>query len=122
MTPIRKLAACLCLAGLAGCETAPTAVRTPTTPRRDLNQPPVAVVTWTRHVISNGMRYSLNGTGSYDPDGTIVSYFWANNCPPQPESIQTTTTIDVADGDTCSVTLIVWDNEDAYGTYEVVLN
>lgn len=122
MTPIRKLAACLCLAGLAGCEAAPTAARTPTEARRDVNQAPVAVVTWTRHVITGGMRYSLNGTGSYDPDGTIVSYFWANNCWPQPESIQTTTTIDVATGDTCSVTLEVWDNEDGFGSQEVVLN
>jgi len=79
------------------------------------------VVTWTRHVITGGMRYSLSGTGSYDPDGTIVSYFWANDCS-QPESTQSTTTIDVTGGGTCSVTLEVWDNEDGFGSQEVVLN
>jgi hypothetical protein len=120
----RILAAAIAITALAGCDAAPTAVKAPTTaPRRTLtNQPPVAVITYTRRPIFGGMRYSLNSSGSYDPDGTIDSRFWANNCYPQPESNQVTTTIDVATGSSCSVTLELWDNEGAFGSQEVILS
>ena len=119
----RILAAAIALTALAGCDAAPTAVKAPAAPRGDLtNQPPVAVITYTRRPISGGMRYSLNSSGSYDPDGTIDSRFWANNCWPQPESNQVTTTIDVATGGSCSVTLELWDNEGAFGYQEVILS
>lgn len=124
MTRTRILAAAIAITALAGFDAAPTAAKTPTgTPRRELtNQDPVAVVTWTRRPISGGMRYTLNGSGSYDPDGTIASYFWANNCWPQPESTQVITTIDVPTNGSCSVTLDVWDNEGAVGWHEVILS
>ena len=123
MNRIWKLAATLGAAALAACDAAPTAAKPPASPHRDLtNQPPVAVVTWTRHVITGGMRYTLDSSGSYDPDGTITSRFWANNCYPQPESNQVTTTIDTTPSSPCDVTLEVWDDQDGYGYQEVHLN
>jgi hypothetical protein len=124
MTRTRIVAAALGLAVLAACDGGPTAVKAPpAAPRRDLtNQPPVAVITYTRHVIVGGMRYYLNSSGSYDPDGTITSRFWANNCYPQPESNQVTTTIDTSPDAPCDVTLEVWDDQGAIGTQEVHLN
>lgn len=123
-TRLLALAAVAATASFAGCDATPTALKTPgASPRHDLtNQPPVAVVTYTSRLILGGKRYTLNGSGSYDPDGTIDSYFWANNCWPQPESNQVTTTIDVATGTSCSVTLEVWDNEGAFGSHEVILS
>lgn len=123
MTRTRILAVALGLAALAACDGAPTAAKAPAAPRRDVtNQPPVAVITYTRHVISGGMRYYLDSSGSYDPDGTITSRFWANDCYPQPETNQVTTTIDTSPGNPCDVTLEVWDDQGAIGTYEVHLN
>lgn len=122
---MRRIAlATLCAAAvLAGCDSNPTAARTPAGLRRDeTNQPPVAVITWTRHLYSWGFRYSLNGTGSYDPDGTIASYFWANDCPPKPETNTVNTTIDIYWGETCRVSLEVWDNLDAFGSQEITLS
>jgi len=119
----RILAAALTTLALAACSDAPTASKAPAGARHDgSNQPPVAVISYTRRVIFGGMRYTLSSSGSYDPDGTIDSRFWANNCYPQPESNQVTTTIDVATGSSCSVTLELWDNLGAFGSQEVILS
>jgi hypothetical protein len=117
-----RLFAVAALAALAACDSAPTAAKAPSSPRHLLNQAPVAAITYTRHPFTGYMRYYLNGTGSYDPDGTIASYFWANNCPPAPESSASTTTLDVPYGTSCSVTLEVWDNEGAFGSKELIFS
>lgn len=118
------LAALFAAATLAGCDSTPTAARAPAGgPRLDgTNQPPVAVITKTKHIYTWGVRYSLSGASSYDPDGTIASYFWANNCPTKPEASTVTTTIDIYWGETCSVTLEVWDNLGAFGSQEIILS
>lgn len=118
------LATLVAAAALAGCDTTPTAARAPSQgARMDLtNQPPVAVITKTQHIFTWGIRYTLSGSGSYDPDGTIASRFWANDCPPKPEEITVTTTIDIYWGETCRVSLELWDNEDAYGYTEITLS
>ena len=43
---------------------------------RHVNKPPVAKVNLDK-VVNEGAAVSLSGTGSKDPDGTIVSYLWA---------------------------------------------
>jgi hypothetical protein len=112
------------VAALAGCDSAPTAARAPSNgARMDLtNQPPVAVITKTRHLYAWGYRYYLSGTSSYDPDGTIASYFWANDCPPKAEENTVTTTIDIYWGETCRVSLELWDNLGAFGMKEITLS
>ena len=117
------LATLLAAAALAGCDSTPTAARAPVGPRLDgTNQPPVAVISYTRHLYSWGFRYTLNGSGSYDPDGTIDSYFWANDCPPKPEANTVNTTIDIYFGETCRVSLELWDNLGAFGMQEITLS
>jgi hypothetical protein len=117
------LATLFAAAALAGCDSTPTAARTPAGPRFDgTNQNPVAVITKTKHIYTWGVRYYLSGTGSYDPDGTIDSYFWANDCPPKPEENTVTTTIDIYFGETCRVSLEVWDNLGAFGMQEITLS
>lgn len=118
------IATLVAAATLAGCESAPTASRTAAPGARmdGINQPPVAVITKTQHPYPWGMRYYLSGASSYDPDGTIASYFWANNCPSKPEASTVTTTIDIYFGETCSVTLEVWDNLGAFGSKEITLS
>src|SRR4051812_31463438 len=116
MIRTRILAAAIAITALASVFAAPTAATPAAAPRRTrTNQPPVALITYRRRPIGGGMRYSVISCGSYDPDGTIYSRFWANNCYPQPESNQVTTTIDVATNSSCSVTLELWDNEGAFG-------
>jgi hypothetical protein len=119
-----SLAALFAAAALAGCDSAPTEARAPTAGARmnGTNQPPVAVITKTRHLYSWGFRYYLSGTSSYDPDGTIASVFWANDCPPKPEVITMTTTIDIYWGETCRVSLELWDNLGAFGWTEITLS
>lgn len=120
---IRILAAALMTVTLAAWSDAPAASAPHAAPRKHVtNQPPVAVITYTSRIITGGKRYTLSSASSYDPDGTIDSRFWANNCWPQPESTQVTTTIDVAVGTSCSVTLELWDNEGAFGSQEVILS
>jgi len=41
-----------------------------------LNRPPVALFTENATVVLTGEAISFNASSSYDPDGTIVSYFW----------------------------------------------
>lgn len=117
-----RLLALAAICALAACDAAPTAARAPGTARHDVNQAPVAVITYTQHPFTGYMRYYLNGTGSYDPDGTIASYFWANNCWPAPESSASTTTLDVPWGTSCSVTLEVWDNQGEFGSQEITFS
>jgi len=118
------LAALFTVATLAGCDSAPTAVKAPSTgTRMDVtNQPPVAVITKTQHIYTWGVRYSLSSSSSYDPDGTITDRFWANDCPTKPESNAVSTTIDIYWGETCRVSLELWDNEGAFGMQEITLS
>jgi len=113
----------LAVAALAGCDSEPTAA--PKGARMDLtNQPPVAVITKTppKHIYTWGVRYYLSSASSYDPDGTISDYFWANDCPPKPEENTVTTTIDIYWGETCRVSLELWDNLGAFGMQEITLS
>ena len=86
------------------------------------NSPPVADAGGDRTVLENNA-ILLDGTGSYDPDGSIVSYTWSGQCAsylddtniPQP----TFTAPEISSGEdhkdyTC--TLTVTDNEGATGS------
>ncbi|MFL5539803.1 MAG: hypothetical protein ACJ8J0_12460 [Longimicrobiaceae bacterium] len=121
-----SLAALFAAAALAGCESAPTTARAPADGARmdETNQPPVAVITKTppKHIYTWGVRYYLSSASSYDPDGTIASYFWANDCPPKPEANTATTSIDIYWGETCRVSLELWDNLGAFGMQEITLS
>ena len=102
---------------------APTAVTVEareSAPAARFNQAPVAVITQThaKPMIVNGyevMRYSLSGTSSYDPDGSIASYYWSSSCIYIANGYNSTYTIDVRAGDTCEVNLYVTDNAGATG-------
>jgi K319-like protein len=84
---------------------------------------PVAEITGTPMTrLSNGKwRYVFSGSTSYDPDGTIVSYYWtpAAGCAGS-GTYSTTITLDIVDGDYCSLTLTVTDNSSATDSEAVV--
>lgn len=82
---------------------------------------PVAVMDVTsRTLLSNGKwRYGFSGTNSYDPDGTIVSYFWKPDAYCLAAGTYSTThSLDIPDGYYCSITLTVTDNSNS--THSVV--
>lgn len=77
---------------------------------------PVAVMDGTsRTLLPNGKwRYGLTGINSYDPDGTITSYYW------EPDgyclaggTYSTTFSLDIPDGYYCTIRLTVTDNSNA---------
>ena len=41
-----------------------------------LNRPPVSIFTESAETVYTSEVITFNASGSYDPDGTIVSYFW----------------------------------------------
>ena len=52
------------------------ATGTATATKTVVNRPPVASFTENATTILTGVAIRFNASGSYDPDGTIVSYFW----------------------------------------------
>ena len=51
--------------------------------RNNINQPPVAIATTPSQVVSRGSTVTLDGTGSFSPNGgTIVAYSWSQTAGP----------------------------------------
>lgn len=84
---------------------------------------PVAVMDVTSATqLSNGKwRYTFTGINSYDPDGTVTSYYWKPDgaCLAGGTS-STTTYMDIPDGYYCTMTLTVTDNSN-YADSEVMV-
>jgi hypothetical protein len=117
IVPILALAAAATLAGpsLATSATARAAVQ---------GVAPVAVMDVTSVTqLSNGKwRHTFTGANSYDPDGTITSYYW------KPDgaclaggTYSTTYTMDIPDGHYCTITLTVTDNSSSTDSEVLVI-
>ena len=76
------------------------------------NQVPVAVID---DVVSSGLAVSVGGSGSFDPDGSIVSYVWDFG-DGSDEVSGATASYTYAEAGTYSVTLTVTDNRGATGS------
>ncbi len=87
-----------------------------------VNQPPVAQFTYTPPAPTPGAAVTFNGTSSYDPDGTIISYAWdltGNGVIDRSGAVVTWT---YAVAGTYNATLHVTDNQGATGqTTQVVV-
>jgi len=79
-----------------------------------LNRPPIASFTESASTVPTGTPIYFNASSSYDPDGTVVSYFWTFG----DGTIGTGVTITHSYGDngTYVVTLIVTDDDGATAT------
>ncbi|RKR72934.1 beta strand repeat-containing protein [Frondihabitans australicus] len=75
-----------------------------------VNQPPSAVIT----ASTTGLKVSVDGTGSSDPDGTVASYAW--NFGDGSTATGSTSSHTYLAGGTYTVTLTVTDNSGATGT------
>jgi len=78
------------------------------------NEPPVAIFTESAGTVDTGEVISFNGSASYDPDGSVVSYFWDFG----DGTNGTGAVIDhsYSDDGLYTVTLIVTDDKEAIGT------
>ena len=56
---------------------------------RNQNEAPTAEATW-RPISLPGRKYLLNGSGSSDPEGRTLEYFWFEGAPPSATTIATT--------------------------------
>ncbi len=106
-----KLKASLAMAGIAGAAMFAAPVAVLAAP----NTPPVSSFTYTRLVgAGSGNKVSLNGSGSYDPDGTVVTWKWYKN------GAQFGTgkvlTASMNSSGVTDVTLVVTDNQGATGS------
>jgi len=79
-----------------------------------LNKPPIASFTENATTVLTGEAISFNASASYDPDGTIVKYFW--DFGDDTNAIGVTTSHSYADNGTYTVTLTVTDDDDATDT------
>ena len=85
---------------------------------------PVAVMDVTSVTqLSNGKwRHTFTGLSSYDPDGTITSYYWKpDGACLAAGTYSTTYTVDIPDGYYCSITLTVTDNSSSTDSEVVVI-
>ena len=89
-------------------------------PRCVISQPPVANAGPDRTVTVNEL-VTFDGSGSYDPDGTIVSYLWIFRGSPPPEAYPMTTTHTFPTVRTYEVILEVNDNTGQNGQDEVLI-
>ncbi|MGB9757008.1 MAG: PKD domain-containing protein [Candidatus Bipolaricaulaceae bacterium] len=78
-----------------------------------VNQPPVAQFTYSPTAPFVGQNVIFNGTGSYDPDGAIVSYQWDLNGDGVPEQSGPVATWTYTSAGVYTVTLTVMDNQGA---------
>jgi len=76
-----------------------------------LNRPPVAVFTESAESVYTGETITFNASSSYDPDGSIVSYFW--NFGDGANATGTIVSHAYADNGVYTVTLTVTDNDGA---------
>jgi hypothetical protein len=115
-SPMIALATAALLAAGGPARTAAADAGTPAATHR--NQPPVAVIGVTgSQWSSNGTRYYLTGSGSYDPDGTIVSYNWTlgSYCQTGGATNGSTLVVETTGLNAhCKVTLRVTDAQGAY--------
>lgn len=79
------------------------------------NQPPVAQFTYTPASPTVGATVTFNGTASYDPDGSIVSYAWDFNGDGVVDRTGPVVTWTYATAGAYTVTLFVTDNQGATG-------
>jgi hypothetical protein len=59
--------------------------------RRDVNQAPVAIAGPDATIILPANSTNLNGSGSYDPDGSVQSYYWSKLSGPSQYNISNST-------------------------------
>ncbi|MDR3711586.1 MAG: PKD domain-containing protein [Puia sp.] len=89
------------------------------------NQPPVANAGANQTVVLPTSSVSLNGSGSYDPDGTIASYSWAQTSGPSTTTMtaagSATTIVNGLVQGTYVFTLTVTDNNGATSTATVTI-
>ncbi len=78
-----------------------------------VNQPPVAQFTYSPTAPFVGQNVIFNGTGSYDPDGAIVSYQWDLNGDGIPDQSGPVAIWTYASAGVYTVTLTVMDNQGA---------
>jgi hypothetical protein len=127
-----SFAAAAMLAGLAACDqpvTAPTSAET-AAPALNTNQAPVANIKlvskkpMSSNIYGTGwyFRYDFNASGSYDPEGGAVTYYWASSCVYVPNGTSYATSVDVRPDDTCLVDLYVTDALGATGHDQVTVD
>jgi len=79
-----------------------------------LNRPPIASFTESAETVLTGVTIYFDASGSYDPNGTIVSYFW--NFGDGTNATGVTTSHSYADDGTYTVTLTVTDDDGVAGS------
>jgi len=89
------------------------AIDSATATKTVLNQPPVALFTESAETVLTGEVIYFNASQSYDPDGTIVSYFWDFDDGTNATGV--TVNHAYADNGTYTVMLTVTDNDSATG-------
>lgn len=82
------------------------------------NQAPVAVINnYSQKPIPASVptkRFYFNASGSYDPDGSIVGYYWYPEYHCRVDGASTSTYyMDIPEGESCGLTLTVTDNSGA---------
>jgi len=87
---------------------------TATSTKTILNRPPVASFTESASTVLTGEIIYFNASGSYDPDGSIVSYFWTFGDGTNTTGVAVSHSY--ADNSTYTVTLTVTDNDGASAT------
>lgn len=132
MKLLNVLAAAALAAGLAACDQAVTAPVTAekTGPAMNTNQAPVANIKLvSKKPMANDpygadwfFRFNFSASGSYDPEGGSVTYYWASSCVYVPNGFSFNYTVDVQPNDTCLVDLYVTDALGATGHDQVTVN
>lgn len=111
---------------LAACEQAPTATSAPGGARASYgNQAPVAVISIdSTRLVGATYRHYLNAAGSYDPEGTALTYSWTTPCPDADTSRDRVTfgVQSTYPGDQCRVSLKVTDAYGAIGSSGILLD
>jgi len=79
-----------------------------------LNRPPIASFTESAEIALTGVTIFFDASGSYDPGGTIVSFFWDFGDGTNATGV--TTSHSYADDGTYTVTLTVTDDDGAVGS------
>jgi len=85
-----------------------------------LNRPPVAIFTESAETVLTGEPIFFNASDSYDPDGTVVSYFWDFGDGTNATGV--TTNHSYVDNSTYTVTLTVTDDDGGTNSTTAVKN